>query len=124
MKTIAILAVALFCSPLLLAQEPVHEVIQEMVELNSVRADILESVVDKATADAAAEKLVFYQGVADSTRAKMTELGPLDKETAEMIVQRVRAAITETAPRMNFALQRIWTNNFYGSEALKALLEG
>lgn len=139
MKKIAILAAALFCCPVLPAQEeatpapapapaaaPAAELdslIDEVVAAMNETLAILESVTDTASADAAAAQLVELSGKLEATQASLEAMSEtLDEEAQMMLLQKLFPVIMTVGPRMEAASARIMENDFYGSEALKAIL--
>lgn len=136
MKKIAILAAALFCCPVLPAQEEatpapaaapaaaeLDALIDEIVAAMNETLSILESVTDTASADAAAAQLVELSGKLEATQASLEAMSEtLDEEAQMMLLQKLFPVIMTVGPRMEAASARIVENNFYGSEALKAVL--
>lgn len=137
MKKIAFLAVAALCSPLSMAQEAsvaaevpavctpaeaeavLDEVIASLVEVVTV----LESIQDKASADAAVEKLDAVKVRMEAAQAKMDALGEPDEETQAKLSEKLLPVLFDIAPRMEAAGTRIIENDCYGSEVLKAAME-
>ncbi|MBQ7022922.1 MAG: hypothetical protein IJN29_05035 [Akkermansia sp.] len=143
MKKIAILAAGLLCAPLAMAQDaaPVlapapapaagvsqaelDSVINELVQVMTELVEVFESVTDKETADAAAEKLMTYKTRMEESEARFDSIGTrLSEEQQMLILQKVFPLIMSISPRMEAAEMRIEENAFYGSEALKAIVGG
>lgn len=140
MKKIAILAAALFCCPVLPAQEEatpapaaapaaapssaeLDSLIDEIVAAMNETLAILESVTDTASADAAAAQLVELSGKLEATQASLEAMSEtLDEEAQMMLLQKLFPVIMTVGPRMEAAGARLMENDFYGSEALKAIL--
>lgn len=137
MKKSAILAAALFCCPVLSAQEAapapapaaapsaaeLEALVNEIVTAMNDSVSILESVTDTASADAAAVKLVALAENLEATQGKLEAMGEnLDEESQMMLLQKLFPVIMTVGPRMEAASTRIVENDFYGSEALKAVL--
>ncbi len=142
MKKTAILAAALFCCPVLPAQEEatpapapaaapaaapsaaeLDALVEEVIAVMNNSLTILESVTDTASADAAAVKLVELAANLEATQAKLESVGEtLDEESQMMLLQKLFPVIMSVGPRMEAASARIVENDFYGSVALKAVL--
>ncbi len=143
MKKIAILAAGLLCAPLAMAQDAapalapapapaagvsqaeLDSVINELVQVMTELVEVFESVTDKETADAAAEKLMTYKTRMEESEARFASIGTrLSEEQQMLILQKVFPLIMSISPRMEAAELRIEENAFYGSEALKAVVGG
>ena len=131
MKKIAFLAAAVFCNPVAFAQEaPVAATVAPAADAEAV-ADailakmedvvvVLESVNDRATADAAAEKLAAIKAEVDALAG--AALDKPDEATLERIEQKTMTVLLTLAPRLEEAGNRIEENDFYGSEALMNII--
>ncbi len=133
MKKIAFLAAAVFCSPVAFAQEaPVAATVAPAADAEAVvdailakleeMVVVLESVNDRATADAAAEKIAAIKAEVDDLTAQGEALGEPDEATQERIAQKAMTVIFTIAPRIEKAGSRIEEHDFYGSEALKNII--
>lgn len=133
---------ALLCCPLVSAQEPAaptapaapaaaatltpdearaaaDTVIAAMTELVA----ILESVTDKTSADAAVAKLEALKTRMEATQAKLEGMSGLDEAVQQEIGMKMLPALFMIAPRMEKVSEALEANDFYGSEALKGILE-
>ena len=139
MKKIAILAAAVFCSPLAMSQEAapapapaatvsqaeLDAAINELVEMTTGIVEILESAKDKETADAVAAKLQDYRGRMEATQAKFEELSKsLTEEQQMLILQKIFPLAMSMGPRMEAVTKKLEETDCFGSEALKAVLSG
>lgn len=135
MKKIAFFSAAALYSSMAMAQDvPVapeaaavsyaeaEAVLDEMIVVLTEIVEILESVNDQATADAAAAKLVALKDRAQQVQDKMTAMGEPDAATQEKLAAKLMPALFMLAPRMEAAGMKITENNFYGSTALEAIL--
>ena len=134
MKKIAILAAAVFCSPVTFAQEaPVAATVvapaadaEALVDTILGKLEemvvVLESVNDRASADAAAEKINAIKVEVEALTAQGEALGEPDEETQERLAQKAMMVLFTIAPRIEEAGARIEENAFYGSEALEAVI--
>ena len=134
MKKIAFLAAAVFCSSVTFAQEApvtapvvapasnaeviVDQMLAKLVEM----VDVLESVEDRATADAAAEKITAIKAEVEALTVQAEALGELDEATQQAIAGKMMGVLFSIAPRIEEAGARIEENAFYGSEALEAVI--
>ena len=141
MKKIAFFAAAALCGSMAMAQDvsvapvaPVapeaeavsyaetEAVLDEMIVVLTEVVEVLESVNDQATADAAAAKLVALKDRAQQVQDKMAAMGELDDATEEKLSAKLMPVLFMLAPRMEAAGMNIVENNFYGSTALEAVL--
>jgi hypothetical protein len=133
MKKIAFIAAAVFCSPVAFAQEaPVAATVAPAAEAEALvdailgkledMVQVLESVNDRATADAAAEKIAAIKAEVEALTAQGEALGEPDEATQERIAAKAMTVIFTIAPRIEEAGARIEENDFYGSEALKNVI--
>lgn len=136
MKKIAFLAAAALCCPLAMAQEeaPVtpavvctpeaaEAMVDEVLAALNEAVEILESVQDQATAEAAVPRMEAVMQRMVKAQADMEALGEPDEATQEKLAQKLLPALFELAPRMEAAGQRIIENDFYGCEALENVLQ-
>ena len=135
MKKIAFFAAAALCGSMAMAQDvsvapeaaavsyaEAEAVLDEMIVVLTEVVEILESVNDQATADAAAAKLVALKDRAQQVQDKMAAMGERDAATEEKLSAKLMPALFMLAPRMEAAGMNIVENNFYGSTALEAIL--
>ena len=137
MKKIAILAAAVFCSPLAMSKETapatppaatvsqaeLDAAINELVEMTTCIVEILESAKDKETADAVAAKLKDYRGRMEATQAKFEELSKsLTEEQQMLILQKIFPLAMSMGPRMEAVTKKLEETDCFGSEDLKAVL--
>ncbi len=137
MKKIAILAAAAFCGAFAPAQETaptpapaasvsqaeIDAAIDDMLALMSEVMEIMESAQDKATADAAAAKLAEYRTRMLDSQTKFESISEsLTEEQQMLILQKVFPQLMAMGPRMEAVEQKLLEADFYGSEALKAIL--
>ncbi len=137
MKMTALIAMA-FAAPLTMAQDapaPVAEqpatttcapeaaeaAVDELLAILAEQVETLESVTDKASADAAAEKLQGLQTRMLDLQSKMEALGEPDEATEQKLAEKMIPAIFSLMPRMQAAVERIQKDDFYGSETLKEI---
>lgn len=137
MKKIAFIAAAALCSSFAIAQdapatqEPIaavcspeeaEAVLDEVIASLTEVTDTLESIQDKASADAAVSRLEAVKARMIEAQAKMDALGQPDEATQEKLAMKLLPALFNLSPRMEAAGQRIVENDCYGSEALKVLM--
>lgn len=139
MKKLAIMAAALLCCPLVTAQDAAtpaattapataasaadaeaaaDAVIAAMNELVTV----LETIKDKASADAAAVKLGDIKARMESMQAALDGMDSLDEATQQKIGMKLLPAVFMLAPRMEKAAENLEANDCFGSDALKAIM--
>ena len=135
MKKIAFLVAAALCSPLAMAQEaaPVtpavctpeaaEAMVDEVIAALTEAVEILKSVQDKDTAEAAVPRMEAVMQRMVKAQADMEALGEPDEATQEKLAEKLLPALFSLAPRMEVAGQRIIENNFYGCEALENALQ-
>ncbi len=129
MKKIAILAAALFCSPLATAQAPVIdaavaesaqalEIIDTMLGKMEEIVAILETVNDTASADAAAAKITQIKAEMDAISAELEALGELPPDMQEAAEAKLIEGLMSIAPRLEEAGNKLMEQDFYSSHAL------
>lgn len=131
------MAAALLCCPLVPAQEAaaptapaasavtpaeaeaaVDVIIAAMNELVTV----LEGINDKASADAAADKLNEIKTRMMATQATLDNMSSLDEATQQKIGLKLLPAVFMLAPRMDEISKKLESNDCYGSQALQAVM--
>ncbi len=135
MKKIAFFAAAALCSSMAMAQDvpatpvaPVasyaeaEAVVDEMIAVLTEVVDVLESVNDQATADAAAAKLTALKDRMMEVQLKAEAMGEPDEATQEKLAEKLLPAMFSLAPRMEAAGTNILENNCFGSAALEAIM--
>lgn len=133
MKKIAILAAALFCSPLTMAQAPVVdaavaesaqalEMIDTMLGKMEEIVAILETVSDTASADAAAAKITQIKAEMDAVSTEMEALGELPPDMQEAAEAKLIQGIMSVAPRLEEVGNKLMEQDFYNSSALIQVL--
>lgn len=140
MKKIALFAAAALCSSVSFAQdapavapeapvvvpacspEDAEAMVDEVVAALTEVVEVLESIKDKDSADAAVAKLEAVKTRMDEAQVKMEAMGEPDEATQEKLAAKLLPALFTLAPRMEAAAQNIAENDCYGSEALKALM--
>ena len=129
MKKIAILAAALFCSPLAMAQAPVvdaavaesaqaMEIVDTMLGKMEEIVTALEAVNDTASADAAAAKITQIKAEIDAISAEMEALGELPPDVQEALESKLMEGLIAIAPRLEEVGNKLSSQNFYNSTAL------
>lgn len=141
MKKIAFIAAAALCSsfaiaqdaPLTTTQEPIaavcspeeaEAIVDEVIAALTEVTETLESIQDKASADAAVSRLEAVKARMIEAQAKMDTAGQPDEATQEKLAMKLLPALFNLSPRMEAAAKRIEENDCYGSEALKGAVEG
>lgn len=140
MKKIALFAAAALCSTVSFAQdapavapeapvvapacspEDAEAMVDEVIAALTEVVEVLESIKDKDSADAAVAKLEALKTRSMEAQAKMEAMGELDEATQEKLAAKLLSVLFDLAPRMETAGQNIEENDYYGSESLKALL--
>ncbi len=92
----------------------------EMLNCMQERMDIIASVKDKATADAAAPKLTALNA---KEKAVLEKLGKLSEDDQQLAMQPNSDKLSAIIMTGIFALKSVEDNEYYGSAALKAVLE-
>ena len=129
MKNTALFAAAVLCSPLALAQDApapaatavtmdAETAMSEMVSLLEEFATILEGINDKASADAAAEKLGELGNKLQAMQAQAENMPEPDEATQMRIMNTYLPRLMGALGRLEAAAQKLSTNNGYDSEAL------
>jgi hypothetical protein len=134
MKKIAFIAAAVFCSPVTFAQEapataPVvasasdvdvlaDQMLAKIVEM----VNVIETVEDRATADAAAEKINVIKEELKALTVKAESLGHIDESTEQVIAAKVMGVLFSLAPRIEACGAKMEDNDYFGSEALKSII--
>ena len=129
MKKIAILAAAVFCSPLAMAQAPAEEVvvadsaqainiIDKLLQKMDEIATVLESVTDTASAEVAATKITQIKADLDALSEEMEALGELPLETQQELENKLMEGVMMIAPRLEAAGSNLSDNDFYNCPAL------
>ena len=130
----ALLIGSLLLSPLCLAQsedsiEPAAEqtpdvvtMAEEMAEILTHTADVLDGVTDKSSADLAATALAPLKERAQAIQAATSGMENMDAATQERVMNILLPHFTALSERMEKIMQRLEENDFYGSEALKSFM--
>lgn len=129
MKNTALFAAAVLCSPLALAQDATapaatavtmdaETAMSELVGILEEFATILEGINDKASADAAAEKLVVLGEKLKAMQAQAENLPQADEATQMRIMNTYLPRLMGALGRLETAAQKLSANNGYDSEAL------
>lgn len=131
MKKIAILAVTICCgitavhardNAEITAADTMAEaeiLLNEVISISTELVEILESVQDKSTADAAAVQLEALALRMDTCRRQLETAATLDHAAGEQLHRQLMASVYSLTPRFQSAVQRIVENDFYGSIELK-----
>lgn len=121
-------------SPLSLAQdadtiEPVAEqtpdvvtMAEEMAEILTHTADVLDGVTDKSSADLAATALAPLKERAKAIEAATSGMENMDPVTQEKVMNILLPLFSTLSERMEKILQRLEANDYYGSDALKSFM--
>lgn len=121
-------------SPLSLAQdadtiEPVAEqtpdvvaMAEEMAEILTHTADVLDGVTDKSSADLAATALAPLKERAQAIQAATSGMENMDPVTQEKVMNILLPLFSTLSERMEKILQRLEANDYYGSDALKSFM--
>ncbi len=138
MKKLAYLAAALVCCPLVLAQDAAAPAAPAATAVSSDEAEAavdsviaamnellatLETIKDKASADAAAVKLEDIKARVLASQDSLDKISSMDEESQQKIAMKLLPAVFMLAPRMEKVTAALEENDFYGSEALKAVME-
>ena len=135
MKKLAYLMAALLCCPLVQAQQPAapaaaeitvaeaEAAVGDLIAVMNETLDILEQVKDKASADAAAEKIAAVKPRMLAAQTTFDKVSSLDEATQEKLAMKLLPAMFMLAPRMEKVTEALETQKFYGSDALKTVLE-
>lgn len=83
----------------------------------------VESIKDKASADAAAVKLEDIKSRVLASQDSLEKISSLDEESQQKIAMKLLPAVFMLAPRMEKVTAALEENDFYGSEALKSIME-
>ena len=135
MKNTALFAAAVLCSPLALAQDApapaatavtmdAEAAMSEMVNLLEEFVTILEGINDKASADAAAEKLVNLGTKLQALQEQAENMPEADEATQMRIMNTYLPRLMGALGRLEAAGQKLEANNAYDSEALLNALNG
>ena len=104
------------------AIEDIIGMAEEMVEILTHTADVLDTVTDKNSADVAAATLAPLKERAKAIQAATMGMEKMDDATKERVMQTLLPLFSSLGQRMDTILQRLETNDFYGSEALKQFM--
>lgn len=127
----ALLISTVLISPLSLAQdadtiEPVAEqtpdvvtMAEEMAEILTHTADVLDGVSDKSSADLAATALTPLKERAKAIEAATSGMENMDPLTQEKVTNILLPLFSTLSERMEKIMQRLEENDYYGSEDLK-----
>lgn len=100
-------------------------VMKEQIALAEELTDVLTSIVDKDSADAAAAKMAVIMEKGEAIKAKEDALGepsPEMEKALELVREEWIYALVQFSMTSDTAMKRIVENDCYGSEALKTLL--
>lgn len=84
--------------------------------------ELLESVKDRETADAAAEELFLIIGRVYELRPDYKKIDRCDADTRNRLVKKLLKVSVEIDPRKKAVAKSLMANDFYGSEDLKEAL--
>ena len=131
----ALLICSVWLSPLCLAQsedimEPTAEqtpdvvtMAEEMAEILTHTADVLDEVTDKSSADLAATALAPLKERALAIQAATSGMENMDAATQEKVMNILLPHFTALSERMEKIMQRLEENDFYGSDDLKSFMK-
>lgn len=100
----------------------VEAAFNELCTLQVRIVEILETVKDKETADAAAEELFFIIGKVHELRTDYKKLEYCDGETRTRLIKKLLQESAAVGPRKKTVAQSLMKHDFYGSEDLKDAL--
>lgn len=131
MKYTAIIAAAL-CAPLAMAQgaqvpavatqsqtQVVEAAINELCDLQVKIVEVLESVKDRESADAAAEELFVLVGRVKELQTDAAKIKKCDAATQQRLLQKLITVTFSIDARKKAVGKSLVQNEFYGSEDLK-----
>lgn len=104
------------------AMEDIIGMAEEMVEILTHTADVLDTVTDKNSADVAAAALAPLKERAQAIEAATSGMENMDPVTQEKVMNILLPLFSTLSERMEKILQRLEANDFYGSEALKQFM--
>ncbi len=104
------------------AMEDIIGMAEEMVEILTHTADVLDTVTDKNSADVAAAALAPLKERAKAIQAATMGMEKMDDATKERVMQTLLPLFSSLGQRMDDIMQRLEANDFYGSEALKQFM--
>lgn len=131
----ALLICSVWLSPLCLAQsedimEPTAEqtpdvvtMAEEMAEILTHTADVLDEVTDKSSADLAATALAPLKERALAIQAATSGMENMDAATQEKVMNILLPLFSALSERMEKIMQRLEENDFYGSDDLKSFMK-
>ena len=100
----------------------VEAAFDELCTLQVRIVEVLETVKDKETADAAAEELFFIIGRVHELRPDYKKLEHCDTQTRTRLTKKLLQESAAVGPRKKAAAQSLLKHDFYGSEDLKDAL--
>ncbi len=127
MKKIALLAIAVLCSPLAMAnnstaplatpaqRQQAEALADELLATMDECATLLEGINSKATADAAADKLPVFKAKVEAIMRKGEAMGEFEYPELEAEMQPI---VEELQARVLQAFQNLAENQCYGSDKL------
>lgn len=95
---------------------------EEMAEILTHTADVLDGVTDKSSADLAATALAPLKERAQAIQAATSGMENMDAATQEKVMNILLPLFSALSERMEKILQRLEANDYYGSEALKSFM--
>ncbi len=132
MKTHAIIAAIALFSPVALAQEPaatvaeisevgkVEAAINELCELQVKIVEVLETVKDKESADAAAEELFLIIARVQELQFDAQKIRTCDAATQKRLLQKLITVTVSIDARKKAVGKFLVQNHFFESEDLKS----